>query len=242
MSPIKGIGCCVAAAAMFAAACSSNDEHLAEKDRQINELREESESLRKELDQSKSVQLLTQTQLEEQRRQAAAAAQAQPPAPKADAERPAAETPPGPPKKAAARHADVRDAHVESEDRADGSFLYRLKGAATFAPGSDQLTKEGRDAVDKIAAELRKSKGAITVEGHTDATPLTGKNKETYGDNLNLSIARAVSVRTRLVEQGKIAADRVSVSGRGDTKPLAKGTTKEAHARNRRVEIVVRDE
>jgi chemotaxis protein MotB len=235
---------CVATGLMLAASCSSNDEHLAEKDRQIAELREDRESLQGELNQAKSVQQLTQQQLEDQRRLAAdAEAKKKAPPAKAETERPAtaggeagakAATPP--------RNLAVSDSHVESEARSDGSFMFRLKGAATFASGSDQLTKEGKDAVDKIAAELKKTKGSITVEGHSDSSPLTGKNKEMYRDNLNLSLARAVAVRDRLVEHGKIATDRISVAGRGDGKPLAKGNTKDALARNRRVEIVVRDE
>lgn len=239
-------GACVAATLLFVSACSSNDEMLAKKDREIAELREDRDGVQRELVESKNVQMLTQQQLEEERRRIAEAnAKTAAPPPKSE---PSAEAPPaigGEPKKPAPKRtrtvAGVKDGHVETESRDDGSTMFRLKGAATFAPGSDKLTKDGLAAVDKIAAELKKSKGAITVEGHTDATPLTGKNKELYRDNLNLSIARAMAVKERLVEKGKIAGDRVSVVGHGDSKPLAKGSSKEAHARNRRVEIVVAD-
>jgi flagellar motor protein MotB len=240
-------GACVAATILFVSACSSNDEVLAQKDREIAELREDRDGVQRELDQSKSVQMLTQQQLEEERRRIAEAdARTAAPPPKSEPAMDASGTIGGEPnrpapKKRARTTAGVKDGHVETESRDDGSTMFRLKGAATFAPGSDKLTKDGLAAVDKIAAELKKTKGAITVEGHTDATPLTGKNKETYGDNLNLSIARAIAVKERLVEKGRIAADRVSVVGHGDSKPLAKGTSKEAHARNRRVEIVVAD-
>ncbi len=241
----------VATSALFVVACSSSDEKQAEKDRQISELRGDNENLKTELNQTRSVQSLTQQQLEEERRkQAAAEAVRTPPAPKdpafedapsvggSEPERPAA-------KKAAGRTAKsttVKDSHVETDSRSDGSVMFRLKGAATFGPGSDKLTKDGLSAVDKIAVELKKSKGSITIEGHTDSTPLTGKNKETYRDNMNLSIARAMAVKERLAENGKIAADRISVVGRGDSKPLAKGKSKEAHAKNRRVEIILNDE
>ena len=244
-----------AASALFVVACSSSDEKQAEKDRQISELRDDKDNLQRELDQTKSVQTLTQQQLEEERRkQAAAEAVRTPPAPRdpafedapgvggAKVERPVVEKPAKKNSGRAAKSTSVKDSHVETDSRSDGSVMFRLKGAATFGAGSDKLTKDGLSAVDKIAAELKKSKGAVTIEGHTDATPLTGKNKETYRDNMNLSIARAMAVKERLVDHGKIAADRISVVGRGDTKPLAKGTSKEANAKNRRVEIILNDD
>jgi flagellar motor protein MotB len=241
----------LAAATLGVVACSSSDEKIAEKDRQLTEERERGNNLQRELEQSKSVQQLTQQQLEDERRKQADAEAAKTAPPAKD---PAFENAPGigasgaeprpePRKKpAAAKTKSVKDSHVETDARSDGSTMFRLKGAATFGPGSDKLTKDGLAAVDKIAAELKKSKGSITIEGHTDATPLTGKNKELYRDNMNLSIARASAVKERLVEHGKISADRISIVGRGDTKPLAKGTSKEANARNRRVEIILADE
>jgi chemotaxis protein MotB len=234
----KGIGlvCVVLAGAFATGGCSSNDEALADKDRQIAELRSDKDGLQRELDQSKSVQMLAQRQLEEERRRAAETAKPIP----AEPEKPASEEPKSDkpaPKRRAAKPIDHKEVETETHD--DGSIVYRLKGAATFAPGSTTLTKDGLAAVDKIAAAVRGTAGVIRVEGHTDATPLTGKNKDLYQNNLNLSIARAVAVKERLVQQGRIDSSRVSVVGHGSTRPLVKGTSRDAHAKNRRVEIVV---
>jgi outer membrane protein OmpA-like peptidoglycan-associated protein len=56
--------------------------------------------------------------------------------------------------------------------------------------------------------------------------------------NQELSVRRATAVRNQLVADG-VAADRVSVTGFGDTKPVADNTSPTGRANNRRVEIVV---
>ena len=78
------------------------------------------------------------------------------------------------------------DQDVMVDGRPDGSALVRISGGAAFNPGSATLTKRGKDALKKIGDELKQSKGSVRIEGHTDCTPLTGKNKETYGTNQNL--------------------------------------------------------
>jgi flagellar motor protein MotB len=135
----------------------------------------------------------------------------------------------------------ITDQDVNVESRPDGSMLVRVAGGATFAPGSATLTKRGKEALKKIGDELKHSKGSIRIEGHTDATPLTGKNKETYGNNRNLSIARALAVEDYLVKDCKVSKSQIEEAvGLGDAKPLDAAKNKAAYAKNRRIDIIVK--
>ncbi|MCB2079454.1 MAG: OmpA family protein [Novosphingobium sp.] len=70
----------------------------------------------------------------------------------------------------------------------------------------------------------------LSIEGHTDDTGSAAHNK-------TLSVDRAIAVRSRLVSAG-IDGARLKSAGYGATRPIAQGTSDEARARNRRVELV----
>ena len=53
---------------------------------------------------------------------------------------------------------------------------------------------------------------------------------------MELSLLRAKSVASLLVKNG-ISIERISVTGYGDTRPIASNETAEGRAKNRRVEI-----
>ncbi len=84
-----------------------------------------------------------------------------------------------------------------------------------------------------INAQYKNSR--VLVEGHTDSDPI---RKSNWGTNENLSRARAEAVETLLTNAGVPAAN-VSTQGLGARQPLARGTTKRAKSRNRRVEIFI---
>jgi outer membrane protein OmpA-like peptidoglycan-associated protein len=69
----------------------------------------------------------------------------------------------------------------------------------------------------------------IEVSGHTDNVGDPQKNAE-------LSVKRAKIVADYLVKLG-IPSNRITVTGYGQTKPIAENTTEEGKAKNRRVEI-----
>ncbi len=120
----------------------------------------------------------------------------------------------------------------------DGEAVLRLAGGQMFPPGSDSLTREGKSRLKPVIRWLKKHRDVlVSVEGHTDATPL-GKTKARWGTNLALSLARAMAVHDYLESQG-IGKGRMRVVGYGPFKPLIKGTGKAANAKNRRVELVL---
>nr|MBN2277558.1 OmpA family protein [candidate division Zixibacteria bacterium] len=71
----------------------------------------------------------------------------------------------------------------------------------------------------------------LSIEGHTDSD-----GADDY--NANLSQKRAESVRTYLVNEFGISADRLEAKGWGETKPIDTNNSAEGKANNRRVELV----
>jgi len=71
----------------------------------------------------------------------------------------------------------------------------------------------------------------LQVAGHTDDVGPDDKN-------MKLSQARAEAVRAYLISKG-VAPERLEAVGYGETKPLVPEKTKEARAKNRRVEFLI---
>jgi OOP family OmpA-OmpF porin len=71
----------------------------------------------------------------------------------------------------------------------------------------------------------------VSLEGHTDSTGDAVANKK-------LSLDRAEAVKAMLAQAG-VAADRISVAGYGQERPVASNDTDDGRAANRRTELVV---
>ena len=101
-----------------------------------------------------------------------------------------------------------------------------------FAFGSAVPTPESTKTLDEIGTLLKAHPSAtIRVESHTDAI---GSQEA----NLNLSQARAESIKNELVDRGVDGA-RIETAGMGRDLPAAANDTAEGRATNRRSEIVV---
>jgi len=105
-----------------------------------------------------------------------------------------------------------------------------------FANDKADLSKEGIDAVAKVAESIKAYPGKYTlvVSGHTSAVG-------SRAHNMALSKRRADAVAKVLVDEG-IPADAIQTVGVGPDQPVDTGKTKAAQARNRRVEIDVKTE
>lgn len=109
-----------------------------------------------------------------------------------------------------------------------------LIGASVlFAPGDDALSPGGIALLRSLGAPLSDIDGRITVEGHTDNTPLEAGR---FATNWHLSAARAIAVVRFLGSLG-IPEARFRVAAYGDTAPIADNATPEGRAANRRVSI-----
>jgi len=102
----------------------------------------------------------------------------------------------------------------------------------TFLTKSAALTPEGLAAVRQAAGILQANPSIrVRIEGHTDTDG-------TPAANLELSRARAQAVLDTLRSLG-VAADRMTATGYGETRPKVPDTTPANKAINRRVEFVV---
>jgi len=104
-----------------------------------------------------------------------------------------------------------------------------------FETGKADLKQELRENLSAIGAILQSllTDSKVVVEGHTDNV---GKPEF----NQTLSEQRAHAVMQYLIERG-VAANRLQSVGYGLTKPVADNKTDVGRARNRRVELVIKD-
>jgi len=101
-----------------------------------------------------------------------------------------------------------------------------------FRSGSDDVSKEGVESLQKVAAIL-KGETYVRVIGHTDNDPINKSKKENpTGMNLELGARRAVSVASELRKAG-IEETRMHVVSMGEADPVSTDKKK-----NRRVEIM----
>ena len=109
-----------------------------------------------------------------------------------------------------------------------------------FASGSVDISEEGKALLMIIAKSIRDSKSQnIIVEGHTDNKPISGKLKNRFASNWELSAARASAVVRFLEQTGNLPARYLSVHGYSFHRPLASNETKKGRSQNRRIEIIL---
>ena len=101
-----------------------------------------------------------------------------------------------------------------------------------FDGGSAALRRDTLAVLEELA-EITQACAPVRFEiaGHTD-------DRGDPSRNLALSQARAETVMSYLIEHG-VALSRMTAHGYGESRPLARGTSPEARARNRRIEIRV---
>jgi chemotaxis protein MotB len=104
-----------------------------------------------------------------------------------------------------------------------------------FQSGDAALMPNGVSILDALIGPVIKIDKPISIEGHTDDRPVSGK----FASNWELSTARATNVLRYLVSRHGFPASMISASGYADTKPVKSNATAEGQAANRRVEIVV---
>ncbi|MFD1629627.1 acyloxyacyl hydrolase [Pseudopedobacter beijingensis] len=99
-----------------------------------------------------------------------------------------------------------------------------------FEFNSSVLRTSAYPTLDRVSADLRANKSKkVQLDGHASS-----EGTEAY--NMQLSIDRANSVKTYLVNSG-VDAKRISVKGYGESRPIASNATEEGRILNRRVEF-----
>lgn len=103
-----------------------------------------------------------------------------------------------------------------------------------FATGSYKLLPKSFKSLDEVANIMKADDLLqIQIDGHTDAQGDDAKN-------MTLSENRAKAVKDYLVSKG-VPASRTNSAGYGETKPVADNKTAAGRAKNRRVEMTVRN-
>ena len=134
----------------------------------------------------------------------------------------------------AAMEQATRGTNVEVSRTADNQLKLNIPNDISFDTGSYTIKPQLRAVLDPFASSLRDDPAArIAIIGHTDNTGSDAVNNP-------LSVERAHSVRDYLTTRG-VASARVETAGRGEREPVADNSTETGRAKNRRVEIFLRE-
>ena len=128
----------------------------------------------------------------------------------------------------------TRGTNVEVSRTADNQLKLNIPNDISFDTGSSTIKPELRAVLDPFANGLRDDPAArVTIVGHTDNTGSDAVNNP-------LSVERATSVRDYLTTRG-ISTSRIETYGRGEREPVADNSSEAGRAKNRRVEIFLRE-
>lgn len=110
-----------------------------------------------------------------------------------------------------------------------------INASVLFSPGDARLDPGAIQALTAVASVLAPTDFPVTVEGHTDNTPI---NTLQFPSNWELSGMRASSVVRLFIENG-VDARRLTATGYADQRPVDDNANVEGRARNRRVAITI---
>jgi len=126
--------------------------------------------------------------------------------------------------------------NIEMTVTAEGLRIELLESekGTFFDSGSSALNTSGQEMLALLAVELGKVPNHVSVEGHTDARPFTGKRSYS---NWELSADRANAAR-RLMQQAGLRPDQVS-QVRGFADQRLRNLKDAQDPSNRRISIIV---
>ncbi|GJQ58267.1 MAG: hypothetical protein D8M57_02735 [Candidatus Scalindua sp. AMX11] len=125
---------------------------------------------------------------------------------------------------------------IDLEKTRDG-FIIRIRADILFETGNPRPKEQYLYLLDEIAQLLSVVSNDVRIEGHTD----DHYSKDRYAD-IKLSVSRATNVCRYLVDSGDINPSRIGVAGYGKLRPLFPNIDEENRAKNRRVEIIVKEQ
>ncbi|GAB4175083.1 MAG: flagellar motor protein MotD [Rhodocyclaceae bacterium] len=128
----------------------------------------------------------------------------------------------------------VKEGHVRVTETASGVTV-EINASVLFAVGDARLAPPAANALRLLAGVIARADLPVTVEGHTDDTPIATAQ---FPSNWELSVVRASSVVRLFVEAG-VPARRLTATGYGEQRPVADNASSAGRARNRRVAILI---
>lgn len=132
---------------------------------------------------------------------------------------------------------EISDKQVKLQMMERG-LVITVVGDLLFDSGKAKIRNEAYPLLDKVAKVLNENVPDLNVgiEGHTDNVPI---KRSGWKSNWELSSARSLSVLHYLVNEEKVAPERLSANGYGEYKPVSSNDSKDGRQLNRRVEIVI---
>ena len=130
---------------------------------------------------------------------------------------------------------------IEGIDVVGDRFVFSSE--VLFDRGSAHIGMAGKVQLDTISNVLKDISQKIPkdinwvlrVDGHTDKTPVS--QNSVFNDNWELSQARSLSVVKYMINTHKIDPKRMSAAGFGEHQPISFSNSKDALAKNRRIEF-----
>lgn len=119
--------------------------------------------------------------------------------------------------------------------RHKGEVIVTLSEKLLFRVARADVRNEGVLLLDTLSGALKGINLQITVDGHTDASPISTAR---FKSNWHLSAIRAANVGYLLVENG-VPEENLVVRGLGAQRPIADNISEEGKSKNRRVEIAI---
>src|SRR5271168_3912827 len=115
--------------------------------------------------------------------------------------------------------------------RLQGAIKYTVNSDQLFAPGSWQISAQGKQIITKMASQLAPTQqNKLVVNGYTDNAPIgPALMQQGVTSNQVLSQKRADAVMQYLISQGLNPA-LISAKGYGDAKPGASNESAQARA------------
>ncbi|WP_404473045.1 flagellar motor protein MotB [Microbacterium aerolatum] len=137
----------------------------------------------------------------------------------------------------------MKDALAQNGLEADVTFTIDDRGLTIglvsaetfFETNSTNLSAKAVAVLDTLGTVLVDVPNEISVEGHADHRVAAAP----FPTNWELSSGRSTQVLRHLVEACGLTPSNVKSVGYADTRPIAEGTSADALAKNRRVDIVV---
>jgi outer membrane protein OmpA-like peptidoglycan-associated protein len=121
---------------------------------------------------------------------------------------------------------------VEATQNVEEHLTLRVSNEVLFQQGSAYLSSEGSMKIAEMASVMREYPDTrVIVKGYASE-----EGDEAY--NMALSEQRAQIIRNTLIAN-RVAPDRITALGMGESNPIADNSTEVGRAQNRRVEIDV---
>ncbi len=124
------------------------------------------------------------------------------------------------------------------EDLKDG-FKVVFGHELLFSSGSAVIREEMKTVLDKIAKFMNTTHYQVYIDGHTDNVPI---HTAQYPSNEELSLARSYSILDYFVATRKVDPSIIAITGYGDLRPIASNLKPAGRQKNRRVEIIFKNQ